>query len=136
MSNEYKDWAKDRIEEEKQIVAKYPFLRLRNIDGTIDTESEFPMIGLDIPQGWNKLFFQMCSDLKPVLEREGNLQTFYFIQVKEKYNTLRCYHSGCSQEIQNILDKYEQMAYYVCTVCGKPAICETQGYFASLCDNC
>ena len=28
------------------------------------------------------------------------------------------------------------MAYYVCTRCGKPAIYETQGYFASFCEDC
>ena len=62
MSNEYKDWERDKIEEEKEIVEKYPFLRARNIDGTIDTSSHFPMMGLEIPNGWYQLFFQMCDE--------------------------------------------------------------------------
>ena len=78
MSNEYKDWVQDKIEEEKQIVAKYPFLRARNIDGTVDMEAKFPMISLEIPNGWFKLFFQMCDDIKPLLEEEGVLNDFYF----------------------------------------------------------
>ena len=103
MSNEMKDWERERIEEEKQIVAEYPFLRLRDIDGSIDTESKFPMMGLEIPDGWYKLFFQMCSDIKPILEKEGVLDDFYFLQVKEKFNTLRCYHSGVPKEVDDII---------------------------------
>ena len=136
MSNEYKDWERDRIEEEKQVVAEYPFLRLRDIDGTICEDDDFPMIGLEIPNGWYKVFFQMCDDIKPILEREGVLDTFYFIQVKEKYNTLRCYHNGAPKEVEDIISKYEMMAYYICTVCGKPATCETTGYWTSFCDDC
>ena len=136
MSNEYKDWERDKIEEEKQIVSIYPFLRLRDIDGTICEDDKFPMIGLEIPNGWYKVFFQMCNDIKPILERERMLDTFYFIQVKEKYNSLRCYHNGAPKEVEDIIAKYEIMSYYICTVCGKPATYETQGYIASLCNNC
>ena len=41
------------------------------------------------------------------LEKEGAkaLEDFYFLQVKEKYNELRCYHTG-SKEIEEIIDKY------------------------------
>ena len=94
MSNEYKDWKADRIEEEKQIVEKYPFLRARDIDGTIDTEAEFPMMDLEIPNGWYDLFYQMCDDIKPLVSDD-----FYFLQVKEKYNRLVCYSNG-SPEIE------------------------------------
>jgi DNA-directed RNA polymerase subunit RPC12/RpoP len=137
MSNEYKDWEKDKIEEERQIVTEYPFLRVRDIDGTVDTEAKFPMLGLEIPNGWFRLFFQMCDDIKPLLEKEGVLSDFYFIQVKEKYNRLTCYHSGApTKEVQDIIDKYSIMASYICTNCGKPATYETQGYIASYCEDC
>lgn len=137
MSNEMKDWIADKIEEEKQIVAEYPFLRLRDIDGAIDTESKFPMMGLEIPDGWYKLFFQMCADIKPILEKEGIIDDFYFLQCKEKFNTLRCYSNGvASQEVEDIINKYESMACYVCTQCGKPATCVSTGYWASFCDDC
>jgi hypothetical protein len=137
MSNEYKDWERDRIEEERQAVSEYPFLRIRDIDGTPDIEAKFPMIGLEIPNGWYKLFFQMCEDIKPLLEEEGLLDDFYFIQVKEKYNYLRCYSNGkASKKVEDIIAKYEQMAPYICTLCGKPATRETTGYIASFCDDC
>jgi hypothetical protein len=137
MSNEYRDWERDKIEEEKQIVAKYPFLRLRDIDGTVDTESKFPLMSLEIPVGWDKLFFQMCDDIKPLLEKEGVMDDFYFIQVKEKYNELVCYSNGiASSEVEQILQKYRYLARFICTECGKPAMCETTGYLASYCEGC
>jgi DNA-directed RNA polymerase subunit RPC12/RpoP len=137
MSNEYKDWEKDKIEEEQRIVTKYPFLRTRGIDGTIDTEAKFPLVYLEIPKGWFRLFFQMCDDIKPLLEEEGVLNDFYFIHVKEKYNRLMCYHSGVlTKEVQDIIDKYSIMASYICTNCGKPATYETQSYLTSYCDDC
>ena len=137
MSNEYKDWEREKIEEEKQIVAEYPFLRLRDIDGTVDVKSKFPMMGLEIPLGWYKLFFQMCSDIKPILEKEGALDDFYFLQVKEKYNELVCYSNGAaSLEVEQILQKYGYLSRFVCTKCGKPATYETTGYLASYCYDC
>lgn len=135
MSNEYKDWAADRLAEEKEIVAKYPFLRARDIDGTVDTDAEFPMTCLEIPQGWYKLFYQMCDDIKAVIEKEDTMDDFYFLQVKEKYNELRCYSTG-SSEVEEIIQKYEYISRYICTVCGKPATFEASGYLASFCDDC
>ena len=58
------------------------------------------------------------------------------LEVKEKYNTLRSYEVGSSPEIIDIVNKYEEMSRFVCTHCGRPATCETQGYIASFCDDC
>lgn len=131
MSNEMKDWTSDKIQEEKFIVEKYPFLHIRDIE-----KSKFPMILLEIPDGWYKLFFQMCDDIKPLLEKEGILYDFYLIQVKEKYNKLICYYNNAPKEVEDIISRYEMMARYVCVNCGKPAVFETTGYVASYCDSC
>lgn len=137
MSNEYKDWETDYIEDGRQIVDKYPFLRVRNIDGSIDESAKFPMMDLEIPNGWDKLFVQMCDDLKEVLIEEGYLDTFYFIQIKEKYNRLVCYAGyTITDKILQVLNKYEYMSQFVCTGCGAPATKMTTGYIASICDDC
>ena len=124
MSNEYKDWYQEKVAEEKELVAKYPFLRARALDG-------FPMIGLELPNGWYNLFYQMCDDIKDFVPKD-----FYFVQVKEKYNFMRCYTANSTQEIDDIINKYEHMAPYICTICGKPATFETSGYIASFCNDC
>lgn len=122
---------------EEILVTKYPFLRRRAVNGSIDAEAKYPLMCLEIPYGWYPLFYQMCNDIKAVLEKEGAgaLEDFYFIQVKEKYNQLRCYHTG-SKEVDEIVDKYSYLSRYVCTQCGKPATFETSGYFASFCNDC
>ena len=137
MSNEYKDWELDEIAWERSVVEKYPFLKRRNIDGSLDTKSRFPMMCLEIPEGWYRLFFQMCDDIKPYLESAGILDDFYFIQVKEKYNYLRCYWSiAVPIQVLEIIDKYMHLSRFVCTICGAQASSETAGYIASVCECC
>ena len=137
MSNEYKDWKHDRIETEKQILEKYPFLRARTVKGDIDTKAEFPMMELEIPNGWEKLFYQMCNDIKPILEQNNLMDKFYFIQVKEKYDELRCYTNGVEPpSVCIILQKYEYLSRFVCVNCGKPAEFMTFEYIASFCKDC
>lgn len=136
MSNEYLDWVADKIQEEKLIVEKYPFLHIRDIDGNIDTESKFPMIPLEIPDGWYKLFFQMCDDIKPILEKEGSTYDFRFIQVKEKYNRLICYYYDAPDAVEETIAKYREMAHLICTKCGNIATYVTKGYIASYCEDC
>lgn len=132
---DYDEAAWRKIEE--LIVTKYPFLRRRTFDGTVDLEAKWPMMCLEIPDGWYPLFYQMCNDIKAALEKEGAkaLEDFYFLQVKEKYNELRCYHTG-SKEVDDIISKYAYISRYVCTHCGKSATFETSSYLASFCDDC
>ena len=136
MSNEYKDWERDLIEDQNKIVEKYPFLRARTLSGKINYEDKFPMMELEIPDGWLELFYQMCDDIKPIIEDQGLMANFYFVQVKEKFNQLRCYASIDVPEIDEILDKYEYMASRVCVQCGAPATKIMSSYIASVCDDC
>lgn len=138
MTGEYKDYMNDRIKKEKAIISEYPFLRIRDIDGSIDVKSKYLLIPLEIPTGWHKLFAQFCDDLKEVLIEEGCLDTFYFVQIKEKYNRLECYPGHfVTDKISQVLRKYEYLSQFVCTRCGKPATIETvQGYIESFCDDC
>lgn len=140
MSTEYKDWYNDFSDHQKEIYnicMKYPFLIPRDIEGNRDEEFEYEHLGLEIPVGWTKLFLQMCNDIKPLLEKEGLMDSFYFIQVKEKYNELVCYSNGvASQEVEQVLQKYKYLSSFVCTECGKPATYETTGYLSSFCEDC
>ena len=140
MSNEYKDFLNDFSPKQKaiyNICMEYPFLIPRDIDGSRDEDFDYEYLCLEIPQGWRKLFFQMCKDIKPLLEQEGVLDDFYFIQVKEKYNELVCYSNGtASLAVEQILQKYKYLSRFICAECGKPAAYETTGYLASYCKDC
>lgn len=125
-------------EEVKKLVERYPYLLPYNVwTGNVPEDYDYSYIfPLEIPDGWMKLFLQMCEDIRQPLIDANYLDKFRFTQVKEKYNELRCYHCGAPQSVIDIIDKYEQMARYICTRCGKPATYETQGYFESFCEDC
>ena len=119
------------------ICQEYPFLIPRDLEGKIDETYDYDYISLGIPKGWTILFFQMCADLKEVLIEEDYLNTFYFIDIKEKYNQLRCYAGHpTTNKILQVLHKYEYLSEFVCTECGQPATMITTDYIASICDDC
>lgn len=90
----------------------------------------------DIPQGWKKLFLQMCEDIRQPLIDADYLDKFRFSQVKEKYGSLRAYTFGHPESVDKILMKYEHISQYVCNVCGRPAAYETSGYILPWCIDC
>lgn len=127
------------VEDNKKLIEEFPFLQPRNVwTDKISEDYDYSyVLGVDdLPIGWERIFLQMCADLKKQLIKDNYLDKFRFTQIKEKYNTMRLYNNGCSKEAHRILDKYEYISRYVCTVCGGIATHETQGYLASFCDKC
>lgn len=126
-------------EEIKKLVERFPFLLPRNVwTGEVSKDYDYTYIrGIgEIPKGWNKLFLQMCEDIRQPLIDANYLDEFMFSQIKDKYNRMECYHFGAPEKVYDIINKYSIMAGYVCTRCGKPATCETQGWIESFCDDC
>lgn len=137
--NEYQEWLNDFDPKQKviyNICMKYPFLVPRDSNGVEVKDFDYEYLSLEIPEGWYRLFLQMCEDIKPILEKENCLDDFYFVQVKEKYNHLICYSNIRIKEIQDVLSKYEVMAQYVCVNCGMPAVFLSKSYIESFCDKC
>lgn len=127
----------------KKLVERYPFLIPRNVwTGEIVDDYDYTYIrGIgELPQGWEKLFLQMCEDIRQPLIEAGYLNQFMFTQIKEKYNRMECYHCGATEKVYDIINKYSVIASYICTECGKPAEYTTKsyynGYIASFCSEC
>ena len=122
----------------KRLIERYPYLIPRNVfTDKIPDDYDFTYIKyLEIPRGWNKLFLQMCEDIRQPLVDAEYLDKFRFSQIKEKYNRMVCYNFGAPEKVHRIIDKYSKIAQYVCVQCGKPASVETQGYVASYCKTC
>ena len=126
-------------EEIKNLIERYPYILPRNVwTDKVDEDYDYTYIrGIgEIPKGWDKLFLQLCEDIRQPLIDANYLEKFRFSQIKEKYNRMECYNFGAPEEVQDIIDKYSVMARYICTRCGKPATCKTQEYFVSFCDDC
>lgn len=123
----------------KQLVERYPFLLPRNVfTDELPEDYDYSYIrGIgELPKGWEKLFLQMCEDIRQPLIDARQLETFRFMQIKEKYNCMECYNNGAPEAVHEIIDKYSIMAGYICTNCGRPATYKTQGYVASYCADC
>lgn len=122
----------------KSLCDKMPYLIPRDYRGEIlkDYDYEYVNGEYDLPKGWHKLFMQMCMDIRQPLIDSGCIDKFRFVQIKEKYNSMRCYNYNATQEVADIIDKYEHLSRYVCQCCGKPATKETYGWITSYCDDC
>ena len=87
--------------------------------------------------GWRKAFgIQMCKDIRKQLIKEKKLFKWRIVQLKEKFAGMRLYSNFASDELYDIIDKYTQISYRTCGVCGKPATKISKGWIYPYCDDC
>lgn len=90
-----------------------------------------------MPIGWRKAFgIQMCKEIKQALKKHNYLYNYRIMQIKEKYGSLRWYDTGAPEEIQTIINKYEDISYHTCISCGKPAKYLSTGWICPYCEKC
>lgn len=63
------------------------------------------------------------------------LYDYRITQIKEKWGQLEWYDSYTTDDIQNIINKYQDISYNTCIVCGKKAVYRTNGYILPYCEN-
>ena len=90
-----------------------------------------------MPVGWRKAFgIELCKEIKKELKKHNYLRKYRIMQIKEKYSELRLYDCGSPNGcIQPIIDKYTDISYNTCIICGKPAHYHTEGYILPYCDE-
>ena len=133
-------------EENKKLCDKYPFLtwhgdplyigydEKRELDYSYTWEDE-------LPDGWRKAFCpKMWDELKAILEKADYVDKFRFVQIKEKYGTLRLYHEGVPEKIYAEVEeweaKYDRLSEKTCIHCGKPAKYMSIGWISPWCEDC
>ena len=121
---------------------KYPFYKLFNVWTGKFSGYDCTWYD-DIPEGWRKAFGkQLTKDLYTCLKKYNHLHDFHFVDIKEKWGSLRLAHSllvndrKCEEELDYITAKYEFMSYGYCIHCGKPARHVTHGWVSFICDDC
>ncbi len=135
----------------KKLCKRYPFLIPRNRwTGKICWDKRKNKMGwwytapysfteLDsMPEGWRKIFGeQMCEEIREELIKVNYLDKYRISQIKEKYGQLRWYDWGATEEIYNIIHKYEEISEHICIHCGRPAeIINYYGWLEPLCEKC
>lgn len=60
---------------------------------------------------------------------------FSFVQIKEKYGTLRLYHTGGAATLE-VEYKYDALSENICIECGAPAEVLSLGWISPYCQKC
>lgn len=114
---------------------RYPFYKVRNVFDDEFLGYEFTWYD-DIPTGWRKAFGKQFSrELKKQLKKDKQLKKFRFSDIKEKWGSLRIYTQGCSEECQQLFDKYENLSLHFCKECGRKGKIHGKYYWVPLCDK-
>ena len=127
------------IVDNKELVAEYPFLLPRNVftdEVSDDYDYHYTLLD-DMPKGWKKAFGeQLCRELKEALVKEGILEDYRIMQVKEKFGQLRWYDNCCSERVYKVIDKYESLSEHTCIECGGEGTMRNDSWISPYCDEC
>ena len=70
------------------------------------------------------------------LKKNNCLKQYRITQIKEKFGGLRWYDNGAPRELYDIINKYEDLSYRTCIVCGRPAKYISRGWISPYCEDC
>jgi len=120
-----------------KIMKKYWFFRC---DKSI--RESLMVFGFECDKGWYSLIDNFCKELKKLIEskypeyKTGELQ-FEIIQVKEKYGRLCIYTNFSNDDIDRLIEKYEELSQVTCEMCGnRGKLRKYKGWYKTLCDKC
>ena len=79
---------------------------------------------MEVPDTWKETFIpNLIDEIDQVLRKANFVDEYRILQIKEKFGTLRWYDNGAPEayydELQQIIDKYEDISEFTCVVCGK-----------------
>jgi len=86
--------------------------------------------------GWKKAFgIQICKELKAQLIKDHYLYKYRITQIKEKWGYLHWYDAGHSKAVQEIINKYADISWNTCIICGEPSTKISGGWISPYCDG-
>ena len=122
----------------KKLLKQYPWLQPRNrfTDELIPNDDNHTELD-EMPEGWRIAFAEeMCKEIHEVLLKTNSVDSYRVLQVKEKYGKLCWYHTFAPDELEPIINKYEEISKKTCIVCGQPATKIHKNWIGPLCDEC
>ena len=106
------------IELTTKLHKKYPGIFSKEITGHA--------VGFEHDNGWYDLIDRLCDSIMFYCN-SSNIEPPIASQVKEKYGGLRFYVWQASNEVFDIIDKFELESQYICEVCGRKGKIEVKG---------
>ena len=86
----------------------------------------------ELPRGWVEAFGDYLVD-----EINAANPDIKILQAKEKFGALRLYYAPASDEVDEIISKYEVISEHTCIGCGKPDVAIVdEGWVYPVCRDC
>lgn len=104
------------------LIAKYPHL------------FEGIQFGIQCGDGWFSLIDELCQHTTNWMLRTGYVCKA--TQVKEKFGGLRFYVSQSTLELDEVIDKAEELSYTICETCGQPGKLNEGPWYKVRCGDC
>ena len=124
----------------RKLIKKYPWLKPRNVwTGKLIEDYDYSWIEwYGWPQGWNIAFGTMyLKEFGEAVKKAGLEHKMIIEQQKEKYGQCRNYVYPTTEEIEEIINKYEKISENVCCICGQPDVpMINDGWFSPYCFSC
>lgn len=78
--------------------------------------------GIECGDGWFDLIKDLCIKIESIINKlpEERQKFTHASQIKEKFGLLRFYMSNYIKEIDEEIDKAEELSGKICETCGKP----------------
>ena len=94
--------------------------------------------GFEMDSGWFPIMIELCDKIQDLITlNPEKYREFKFVQVKEKFGTLRVYCSCYNDEISDLIDEAEEKASITCESCGAEGrMTYVHGWYKTLCNNC
>lgn len=91
--------------------------------------------GLDHDDGWFLIVYTMCRAIDSYVKQ--NKIQYEFVQIKQKFGTLRVYDRGGDEYTKTIISMTEFMSSVICEVTGRPGrlYCSPTQWYKTLCEE-
>lgn len=119
-----------REELEQKLVEKYPVL-FRGKDKP-PTES-LMCFGCECSDGWFDIIQRVCGLITNHMRYRPECPPVEFVQIKEKFGTLRLYYNGGDEYVEGVCSMAEAMSDCVCEVTGaRGSLCKAGTWLRTL----
>lgn len=105
------------------------------LEQLIYDQFSFVQCPLEIGTGWHELVYKMCVEIDDLYEE--NIDKISILQIKEKYGMMRVHASTSNKELDDIIEKYEQLSKSTCEICGAEGKMMGDDYWVMVrCEGC
>lgn len=119
---------------QQKLMDRFPWFEARN--EYTGEKLRFP-VSCECGDGWYQLIYDCLQEVEEFCNKNKiDTSILHVSQVKEKYASLRIYFENYINEIDDIVNKYEELSVSICEICGEPGTIKiNRGWWRCLCEK-